>query len=261
LPKPIIGLSMLYCMSEPFSKMVKRLASVKTPYVEIVDEGLQALSKKRVATLKEIAESKGLKYTVHAPFADINIASPSKTILNAALRRLEESIIWAKSLDAKLWVFHPGSQTGISMFYPGKEWAQNSESIQSLHKTADEHGVNIAFENLPQKYGFIMKSPEDFVKFYKETKLNDIGIVLDVGHANLEGHTEAFLRKLPDKIVEIHISDNVGDNDQHLGLGYGKIDWTQFAQILKDIAYDKTLIIESVERVQESVQKLKQLLA
>jgi sugar phosphate isomerase/epimerase len=106
-----------------------------------------------------------------------------------------------------------------------------------------------------------MKSPEEFSKFYKETKLNDIGIVLDVGHANLEGHTEDFLRKLPDKIVEIHVSDNTGENDQHLGLGYGKIDWTRFAQTLKDIDYDKTLIIESVERVQESVQKLKQLLA
>jgi sugar phosphate isomerase/epimerase len=261
MPKPIIGLSMLYCLAEPFSKMVKRLATVRTPYVEIVDEGLHTLSKERVAALKEIADSKALKYTIHAPFADINIASPSNSILNAALRRLEESIASANALDAKLWVFHPGSQTGVSMFYPGKEWIQNNESIRALHKTAEDYGVNIAFENLPQKYGFIMKSPEEFSKFYKETKLNDIGIVLDVGHANLEGHTEDFLRKLPDKIVEIHVSDNTGENDQHLGLGYGKIDWTRFAQTLKDIDYDKTLIIESVERVQESVQKLKQLLA
>jgi len=261
MPKPIIGLSMLYCMGEPFSKMIKRLAAVKASYVEIVDEGFHALSKKRVSILKDIAESKPLKYTVHAPFADINIASPAKTILNAALGRLEESIAFANALDARLWVFHPGSLTGVSMFYPGKEWVQNTESIRTIHKIADDYGVNIAFENLPQKYGFIMKSPEDFTKFYKETNLNDIGIVLDVGHANLEGHTEAFLRSLPDKIVEIHVSDNVGENDQHLGLGYGKIDWPQFAQTLKDIAYDKTLIIESIERVQESLQKLKQLLS
>jgi sugar phosphate isomerase/epimerase len=261
MPEPTIGLSMLYCMAEPFSKMVKRLAAVKTPYVEIVDEGLHALNKKRVAALNDIAKSKTLRYAVHAPFADINIASPSKAILEAGLRRLEESIASASALDAKLWVFHPGNLTGISMFYPGKEWAQNTESIQTLHSVADDYGVNIAFENLPQRYAFIMKSPEDFIKFYKETGLKDIGIVLDIGHANLEGHIEAFLRRLPDKIVEIHVSDNMGENDQHLGLGYGKVDWTQFGQTLRDIAYDKTLVIESVERVQESLQKLRQLLA
>jgi sugar phosphate isomerase/epimerase len=259
--KPMIGLSMLYCLAEPFSKMTKRLAAVRTSYVEIVDEGLHALNKKRVAALKEIAASKALRYTVHAPFADLNIASPSKAILDATLKRLEESIASASALDARLWVFHPGNQTGVSMFYPGKEWVQNTESIKVLHKIADDYGVNIAFENLPQKYAFIMKSPEDFIKFYKETRLNDIGIVLDIGHANLEGHAEAFLRKLPDKIVEIHVSDNMGDNDQHLGLGYGTIDWTQFRQTLEDIDYDKTIFIESVERVQESLQKLRQLLA
>ncbi len=106
-----------------------------------------------------------------------------------------------------------------------------------------------------------MKNPDDFIRFYRETNLNDIGIALDVGHANLEGHTESFLRRLPDKIVHMHLSDNAGENDQHLGIGYGKIDWYQFAQTLKDIAYDKTVVVESVEHVQESLQKLKQILA
>lgn len=261
MPQPKIGLSMLYCLAEPFSKMVKRLASVQTPYIEVVDEGIHALSKDRVAILKEVAKSKSIKYTVHAPFADMNIASPAKPILKASLKRLEESLSLTNALDAKLWVFHGGNQTGISMFYPGKEWTKNTESIRVLHKIAENYGVNIALENLPQKYGFIMKNPDDFIRFYRETSLNDIGIVLDVGHANLEGYTESFLRKLPDKIVHMHLSDNAGENDQHLGIGDGKIDWNQFAQTLKDIAYDKILVVESVKHVRESLQKLKQLLA
>ena len=260
MPQPKIGLSMLYCLAQPFSKMVQRLATMRTPYIEVVDDGIHALSKKRVAILKEAAKSKSIKYTVHAPFADMNIASPSKPILNATLRRLEESLSLASALDAKLWVFHAGNQTGISMFYPGKEWTQNTESICELHKIAENYGVNIALENLPHKYGFIMNNPDDFFRFYRETNLNDIGIVLDVGHANLEGHTETFLRRLPDKIVHMHLSDNAGENDQHLGIGDGKIDWNQFAQTLKDIAYDKILVVESVKHVMESLQKLKQLL-
>lgn len=261
MPKLKIGLSMLHCLSEPYAKMVKRLNKVETCFVEVLDEGLHALSKKRVATLNQIAKSRGFRYTVHAPFADINIASPSKTILTASLKRLKESMEYANSLDAKLWVFHPGNKTGISMFYPGEDWKQNIQSLNILHETAEKYGLNIALENLPEKYGFLMKQPEDFQKFYKETSLHEIGIVLDVGHANLEGQTEQFLRKLPDKIVHIHVSDNAGENDQHLGIGHGKINWQQFAETLHEIAYDKTVLIECVEHVNESLQKLKQLLA
>jgi sugar phosphate isomerase/epimerase len=53
----------------------------------------------------------------------------------------------------------------------------------------------------------------------------------------------------------------MGEIDQHLGIGYGKISWQRFAETLKEIAYDKTVIIESLEHVEESLRKLKQLLA
>lgn len=260
MPQAKLGLSMLHCLSEPFNKMIRRLATVETPYIEVIDDGLHTLNKKRVSMLNEAAKSRSIKYTVHAPFADMNIASPSKPMLNATLKRLKQSIAHANNLNAQLWVFHPGSQTGISMFYPGKAWKQNNESIRALHKTAEDYGVKIAIENLPEKYGFIMKNAEDFKKFYEEISL-DIGIVLDVGHANLEGQTEHFLKKLPHRIMHIHVSDNMGENDQHLGLGYGKISWQWFAETLKEIAYDRTVMIESVEHVEESLQKLKQLLA
>jgi sugar phosphate isomerase/epimerase len=53
----------------------------------------------------------------------------------------------------------------------------------------------------------------------------------------------------------------MGEIDQHLGIGYGRINWQRFAETLKQIGYDKTVIVESIEHVQESLQKLKQLLA
>jgi sugar phosphate isomerase/epimerase len=261
MPKPKIGVSMLYCLSEPFSKMLKRLAKVDVQLVEVMDEGLHELSKKRVAKLNAIAKAKGIRYTVHAPFADINIASPSKPMLTASVKRLEQSMSYARDLDAQLWVFHPGAKTGISSFYPNQDWKQNTETIQQLHATAEKHGLNTAIENLPEKYGFLMKTPEDFQRFYKETQLHDVGIVLDVGHANIENQTINFLKKLPDKIVHMHLSDNMGENDQHLGIGYGKINWQQFAETLKEIAYDKNIIIEAIEHVPESLKKLREMTA
>ena len=260
MPKAKVGVSMLYCLGEPFNRMVKRLDSMNTRTIEVVDDGTHELDKKRVVTLKEAAKSYDLEYSLHAPFADINIASPSKTMLNASMKRLKQSMAYANQLDAKVWVFHPGAKTGIGQFYPGAEWKQNNESIQELYKTAEEYGVNIALENLPAKYYFFMSKPEEFARFYRETNL-PVGIVMDLGHANLEGQIEPFFKLLTDKIVHIHASDNDGLDDQHLGIGQGKIDYNSFAQTLKKMGYDKSVIVESTINVQESIKKLKHLLA
>lgn len=260
MSKAKVGVSMLYCLGEPFNHMVKRLGTMDTKYIEILDDGSHELDKKRVAALKEAAKSYGLEYSLHAPFADVNIASPIKPLLNASLKRLKQSLANANAMDAKLWVFHPGQRTGIGQFCPGADFKQNCQSIQQLYKVAEEYGVNIALENLPAKYWFLMNTPEEFMKMYRETNL-PIGIVMDLGHANLEKQIEPFFNLLADKIIHIHASDNNGADDQHFGIGEGNIDWNWFIQTLKKNGYDKSVIIESITHVPESVQKLKQLLA
>jgi len=260
MTKPEIGLSMLYTLSEPFKKMTEQLAKAETSYIEIIDDGFHTLNKQRVSTLKDLGESRGLKYSVHAPFADINIASPSKPILKAMLKRLEESIAYANALNAYVWVFHPGVKTGISMFYPGADWLQNRKTAQLLYWIAKDYGVKIAIENVPEPYPFVMKSVEDFAKFYEEVNEN-IDMVLDIGHANINGQTESFLTTFKNRIVHIHAHDNNGKSDQHLGIGYGTVDWQKIAGTLKRMGNDKTIVVESVEHVEESIKKLRQLLA
>jgi sugar phosphate isomerase/epimerase len=249
---------MLHCLGEPFNRVTNHLANADVSYIEVVDDGLHALDKKKVSTLKSLAVSYGFKYSVHAPFADINIASLSKSILRATLKRMKQSIAYASALDAYMWVFHPGLRSGISMFYPGMDWLQNLESARSLFMTADDYGVKIAIENVPEPFPFLMKSTGDFQKFYSEIN-EDIGLVLDIGHANINNQNELFLTKLSNKIVHIHASDNNGKEDQHLGIGQGTINWEAISKLLTKILYNKTLIIESVEHVEASKQRLEHL--
>ncbi len=259
MSKAKVGVSMLYCMGEPFNRMVKRLENMDTRYVEIVDDGTYDLNKTRSTQLRESAKSYGLTYSLHAPFADINIGSPAKPMLAAAMKRLKQSLANANEIDAKMWVFHPAQITGISQFYPDALFKQSCESIRELYTTAEEYGVNIALENLPEKYGFLMSTPAEFQRFYKDTNL-PIGITLDLGHANLEGQIQPFLDQLTDKIVHVHASNNNGEQDEHNGVTDGNIDYTKFAAKLKRIGFDKIVVVESIKRVTESIAKLKQLL-
>jgi len=258
--EPKIGLSTLYCLGEPFKRMTECILKAETAYIEIVDEGFHALNRQRVSTLKNIGESHGLKYTVHAPFADINIASPSKPLLNTMLKRLKKSILYASALNCQIWVFHPGLKTGISMFYPGKDWIQNLKTARLLFKFAADHGVEAAIENVPEPFPFIMKSVEDFERFYSEVNEN-IALVLDIGHANINKQIELFLTTFAHKIVHIHAHDNYGKTDQHLGIGHGNVNWKKTAALTKKISYRGIVVVESVEHVEQSMYRLKRLLS
>ena len=258
--KPKIGLSMQYCLGEPFQKMTEHLPKAETSYIEIVDDGFHTLNKQRIATLKDLGESYGLKYSVHAPFADINIASQSKPMLKTMLKRVKESIVHAHDLNAYAWIFHPGLKSGISMFYPGLDWLQNIESVQSLSKIASDYDVKIAMENVPEPFPFLVKSVEDFKRFYDEIR-EPIDLVLDIGHANINGQIELFIKTFADRVVHIHAHDNDGKSDKHLGIGYGNVNWKNVADLLKQTSYDKVVIIESIEHVRDSLRKLKLLLA
>lgn len=250
---------MFYCVGESFNRMVKRLGTQDTPHIEIFDDATHDLNKTRITQLKTAAKSYDLTYSVHAPFSDINIGSIIKPMRNASLKRLKQSLINASAIDAKMWVFHPAQRTGIGQFYPDADFKHMCQSIEQLYTQAEELGVNIALENMPGKYWFLMSTPEEFRRMYRETSL-PVGITLDLGHANLEGQIQPFINELADKIVHIHASNNYGNDDQHNGVDDGTINYMTFTETLKKIGYDKTIIVESITNIPQSITRLKQLL-
>jgi sugar phosphate isomerase/epimerase len=260
MAKPEIGLSMLYCLNEPFKSLLKHLQEVTVNHIELADEGLHSLNKRRVKKLKEAAEAHNLDFTVHAPWAGTNIASPSPDLRSAVLKRLTKSIVYAGQLDCRLWLFHPGSKTGLSHIYPGEDWQQNLQSVRALLRVARREGVAIAIENTPEPFPSLMKSADDFRRFYGDLE-DDIGMVLDVAHANLNRQIQDFLKQFSKKIVHIHVSDNDGASDLHLGIGYGSIDWENVAKLVKKAEYGNLIMIESTEHVEESIQFLRRLFA
>ena len=256
--KPEISLSMLYCLSEPFNSLLKHLTKIDVKHIELPDEGLHALNKRRVKKLKEVAETCNLDFVVHAPWAGINIATPNPVLRRTVLKRLEKSVIYSGQLGCRLWLFHPGSRTGLSHIYPRKDWKLNLESVRTLLRVARREGVDVAIENTPEPFPSLMKSVDDFHRFYEELN-DDIGMVLDVAHANLNRQIQDFLTQFSKKIVHIRVSDNDGVSDLHLGIGYGNVDWKNFAKLAKTADYGKLVVIESTDNIEESIQFLREL--
>jgi len=253
-----IGLSMLFCLGEPFPSLLKRLEEVDVKCVELVDESRHALNSKRVKTLKRTANLHGLDFTVHAPFVDINIASLNPTLRRVMLKRLEKSIAYARQLKCRQWIFHSGWKTGVSDFYPNVDWQLNLRSVRTLHAIARKYNVEISVENTPEPFPFLLKTMQDFALFYSELG-NDIGMTLDIAHAHTSHQALEFIEKFSDKIIHVHASDNEGKYDAHRGIGHGNINWKAIAEALKRIRYRGLIMLESIEHVEESLQTMRRI--
>jgi len=254
-----VGLSMLYCLGYPFSYMTEQLRKAEVLNIEVLDESHHTLNGRRVKIIREISRSRRLGLTVHAPFADVNIASPNYSFRRAVLKRLKRSMRLASQLCATFWVFHPGLKTGVSHFHPEQDWNINLKSIHELLEEANRNGLRITIENTPEPFPFILKSADDFARFYRDLGDVDLGLTLDIGHANVNRQIYEFIDRFSDRLVHIHASDNDGTFDSHLGIGEGSIDWIKVAESLRLAKYQGIIVMESEKKVEESVRRLSEL--
>lgn len=254
-----IGLSMLFCLGEPFQAVIKRLREFDVEHIEIVDEGPHALNSWRVSLLKEAIKGRSISLSVHAPFADINIASTSPIIRHAIMKRLKKSIRLSAQLNPECWVFHPGIKSAVSDALPNIDWKLNLKSTHELLKEARGNGLRIVIENVPEPFPFLLKRAEEFELFYEGLGEDgqDLNIAFDVGHASINGQIDEFIEKFRDKIVHAHLHDNNGDIDSHLGIGFGKINWPKIIEGLKRVNYRGALVIESKSNIEESIRALR----
>ena len=88
-----VGLSTLYMIGTPFEELLRemeRRSHVK--YWEVADEDTHRLNEERVKQLKELAGVYDFRYAVHAPFADMNLASFNERVRKVVLEEITRSL-------------------------------------------------------------------------------------------------------------------------------------------------------------------------
>jgi sugar phosphate isomerase/epimerase len=191
---------------------------------EIVQEGSQCLNDENIQQVRDILETTNLSLTMHLPFSDMNMAGLNSGIHNEVMRQMKYYLDMASGL-VELAVLHPGYLSPYGGQVPDKAWQVNIESIQQLCDFAEERGIIIAVENMPDIPKIYGKIPDEMLDILEQVDRDNVGMTLDVGHANTMGRVDEFVEKCFGKIKHMHIHDNHGVHDEHLPLGQGSIDW------------------------------------
>ena len=203
----------------------------------------------------EVLENYNLKYSIHAPFIDVNIASVQDKSRINSVDQIKSSIDLANKIDAECVVVHPG----LTSFLPNKYFKNEvtnfaNESMIELGRYAEDLGVLATFENMPSFNTMIYDNMEELNEFLVS---NDLFMTLDIGHAMHSGYgaDEMYF----DCIKHVHIHDNFGDDDAHLTLGEGTIDLNTIVNTLEKNNYDGIYIIEvnNYDSIKKSYEYMK----
>lgn len=184
-------------------------------------------------------ESFNLKYTIHSPIIDMNISSLNPSIRVASIEEVKYSFEMANLLDVDTVVVHPGKVPFLGQGLEDRIMELNKASMIELAETADELGVTAVFENMPDIPGFTFTKLEELTEFLEEYNM---AMCLDIGHANTNNYgADEMYSPL---IKHIHVHDNLGDDDTHLAIGEGNVDFNTLISSFETNNYDGIYMIE-----------------
>ena len=204
----------------------------------------------------DVLESYNLKYSIHAPFMDINIASLQEKSRLSSIEQIKSSIDLANKIDAEAVVVHPGLIPFLAnKYFKDRVYETTNNSIKQLGDYGKDLGVLTTIENMPTFEGMIYQNLKDLDEILTSY---DMAMTLDIGHANHVGYAPDEM--IFDSIKHIHAHDNFGDDDAHLALGEGSIDLKYIIDSLEKKNYDGIYIIEvndydSIKKSYEYIKK------
>jgi len=243
-----IGASMLATFKDELEDSLDFIEGLGIEYCEL----LHQYPNEEISN--DILASYNLKYTIHAPFMDVNIAALGRSSRENSIRQVKNSIDLASEIDAKAVVVHPGLIPFLARDMPEEVYKIANRSIYELGKYSSDLGVNTTIENMPAFEGMIyqdMNRLNDILVEY------DMGMTFDIGHANHAkiSPDETYF----DSIKHIHAHDNNGDDDSHLPLGEGSIDLKYIIDTFEKKKYDGIYMIEVNDKdsIKKSIEYLK----
>lgn len=249
LGPPSIGASTVAWYDESLGEALERAASL-VPLVEIFSAHNHDLLGS--ANLRA-ALACGLRLTVHAPWAGLDLDDPIEERRHATLAVHDRQLERAAAVGAEVYVVHPdGGAPRDACWSAEGARAALSRSFADLVVLQERHGVPVAIENLPDQNKSAFATPG--------LDLGGLGHALDAGHAALAGSLQAFLRDAG-SLRHVHLHDNHGPQDacdRHLPLGRGIVDVPAVVGLAR--ARNVAVVLEMVDEagVLESLDYLRQ---
>ena len=219
---------------------IEWIAAMGLGFIDLTLEPPKAASwKVNRAAIRDALERHQLGVVGHTAFY-LPIASGIDEIRRAAVIELRRCVEAFAAIGASWMNIHPDRHA--PMHDRGFFIQRNLETLAELLPFARENGVGLMVENLPGDFNTARELGELL------DPLPDLGLHLDIGHANLLVHqstVEELLTAYGTRLRHVHLHDNKGGAaDLHLPLGTGSVDLRSAVRQLQRVGYNGTITLE-----------------
>lgn len=174
---------------------------------------------------------------LHGPFGDLCPGSFDPLVREVARFRLEQAYQVAMRLDVEHIILHHGYVPHTSR-HAG--WVQRSGEFWQAFLAEKSPALQFHLENL-------LEEPAILADVIAAIDRPNVTVTLDIGHAHCNSHTSVvrWIETLGSQIGYVHLHDNHGETDEHLGFGQGTIPLVEVCHALLEYAPHAVWAIEA----------------
>ncbi len=238
----------------PIEDILEYAAGHNLRHIEInltrTHSSIKAFPPARIQKIRQFTQTHGIGLSLHLP-STINVAD----IIPMFRRKNIRDLIQAINLAGVLGASHITVHIGTFFWFPVEKWMRKKaltrfiSSISHVLEHCERNNVCLALENvvpIPQgsDYYFLGDNVEDFHFLFERLDSPYVRFCLDIGHANMAEGPETYIRNFNSKLITVHYHDNNGNNDDHMPVNEGNIDWNSVTRTLVETDYKGPMISE-----------------
>lgn len=242
-------------IGRPLAEAIELLTAEGWKHIEIMCEGrhveLLEWTAGQLASLARKGKDLGIRWSIHAPITGCNPAAADEQQRAEAETLLLDTLRVAEVLECSYVVLHAGELSAVDTEETGAEpggrasggstghcrcWSGfrrctgSRQSAGGAFPPADTDGDRRlcgsyrAGECSPYP-GLLGTEVTELLELAARVNSSRIGLVFDSGHALMAGKDRCLLmmQQAMPRAVALHLSDNAAEQDEHLGLGQGKL--------------------------------------
>ena len=226
-----------------YAAYAKKVKALGFDILEISAGDLLTMSDGEIDALKTVAADLGIEITSNiGPPKDKDIASKDPAVRKAGLTFLTHIMKAMDRLNSRvlagvLYTYWPSRFDDLDK--PGI-WNRGVESVKTLGKVARDLGIDFCLEVVNRFETNILNTSEEGVRFCRDVDCPNVKLLLDTFHMNIEEDNIAdALRYGREYLGHLHVGEG-----NRKPPGQGSLPWEEIGLALRDIGYDKGVVME-----------------
>ena len=194
-----------------------------------------------LAEMKDIFGDFDGQKSVHGLFFDLSVASIDDDIKEISIKRYLQSLEVAKIIGAKTIVYHTGCEATIK--HKKFQYAYSRDSIKfwkNYIQAFENAGITAVQETVSEN------TYEPILKIVNSVNSPYLQASLDTGHVNVHSDNKViqWLEGYGKTLKHMHLHNNYGDDDSHLSLLKGTLDFDEIFDKIKELEINPVMVLE-----------------